>query len=67
MWARLIAPIAKALVAMIVPFALPWLHWAGLTEVSPTGLETALTAGIGAGVTLGMTYLVPNTPKPAAE
>ncbi len=48
--------VAKALVAFAVPWILPFAHQVGLTEITQTGLSTALTSVLG----LVLVYLIPN-------
>lgn len=51
--------IAKALVAFAVPWLLPLAHQIGLTEITSSGLSTALTSVLG----LVLVYFIPNKPK----
>lgn len=52
----MLAPFAKAIAALLAPLALPLLHMVGLTEVSSTGLETAISMGFSA----LLVYFIPN-------
>jgi molybdopterin biosynthesis enzyme MoaB len=55
--------VAKALVAFAVPWLLPLAHQIGLTEITSSGLSTALTSVMA----LVFVYAMPNKAKAVTE